>query len=183
MPGPKKIFASSLAGPVYFVFMRILAWVGFAAAAGCGPGLVDDGWTGAPLVTLEARLDLAADVALEGPVEVAIQWYARPINALSSVIEPPEPERCDGAFPWLSERTDTLDETEWVSETRRFEPEFPLRMRIPIFEPPPVPVQGDLLDLGGEGRWAVGVLLAFSDEDDSGRFEPPSPAEARDRVL
>lgn len=163
--------------------MRTLAMGCLAATVGCGPGLVDADWPGAPLITLEARLDVPADVPIEGDVQVALQWFAKPVDALSTVVEPPEPMQCDGQPVPLFEQSQVIDETEWVSETQTFEPEFPLRMRIPVFEPPPETVQGDLLDLGGEGRWAIGQLVAFADLDGSGRFEPPTPGGARDRVL
>jgi len=132
----------------------IIALAALAAAAGCDDAAVGGDYQGEPLLTVTGWVrvenlytDIAGDAIERGRLRTAVLWAAP-----------------DGSGAGRSR----FDVVSSVAERVDASGLFPARYELTLFSPPaPRLVQPS----GGEGSYAVGVIVAFLDTDDDGRWE------------
>jgi hypothetical protein len=179
------------------------------AAGGCGPsGLADGGYHGETLATFRGELK-AADA--RGAIAMAILWAPSfegettsspsganngPPSMMSGGANPgpgavPPPNNGGGhgtqACPVGADAPDPVDHQlsfpRWVTESVRYQAQFPIDFQVPISSVPSPSVQVDLAPYGGQGRVSIGLLIAYEDTDGNGTFTPSSPGRIGDRLI
>ncbi|TNF38033.1 MAG: hypothetical protein EP329_01515 [Deltaproteobacteria bacterium] len=131
--------------------LRRATLAALVALAGCGDAAVDGGYRGEPLVTVSGWVrvetlasDIAGEAVQRGRLRMAVLWAASD-GAGSSRFD---------LFTSVAERVDASGL-------------FPARYELTLFTPPAPRV---MQPAGGDGAYAVGVLVAFIDADDDGRW-------------
>jgi len=163
--------------------MRALTWALTAiltgGAVGCGSSLVDQTYKAPPLALVAGTVTAEPGVTASANLSLAILWAPRidaPATAGEATTVPPwpTPGPRDPANPPPPDRTPrTISQVftlgaRWVSQSVTFTPTFPFRFEIPIDTVPPASAQLDLAELGGVGRIATGVLIAYEGRAASG---------------
>lgn len=151
----------------------------------------------ATLALVEGTVTSEDGVTATEGLSLAILWAPRidaPATASGETVVPPwvaeAPDDRDPSTPRTPDRTArTVSQVftfgaRWVSQSINLGSTFPLRFVLPIDAVPPIEAQLDLATLGGEGRIATGVLVAYEDGDGDGRFSlgnasTPSPDRLR----
>ncbi len=123
---------------------------------GCagGQGLADSTYPGEPLGYLEGELRSGGRTP-----SFALLWVTR-AERLSSLLSAP-------AMPALCE----VISSQWaVPQSVAYQARFPIEFSAPLTTVPSA-AQIDLGALGGSGRLAFGVVLAFQDQNQAGQFD------------
>lgn len=165
-----------------------LLLLGATLTAGCADGMADESYPGKPLALVKGEVRAAPGAALAGDLSLAILWAPR-LDATprqtdtTELFGPPPMRGMGGPSPRVRVTTRTEFETRWISQAVSYRPVFPFRFELPIRTVPPAEAQQDLGPLGGAGRIATGVLVAYEDLDGDGRFTQGTPATPGDRVV
>lgn len=159
------------------------------AVAACGDrGLVDEDYEGEPLVIIEGSLGVTGATAPSSPISLAIQWVP--------AVEPPDlpppgeftpprgPPVCDGTAQPVRTATSLGRENRgWVSQSVTYQAQFPIAFQIPVTTLPPPTARLDLAQLGHSGTLSIGMLVAYVDTNQNGRFDLGQPGQAGDELL
>lgn len=177
--------------------------VAFGAAAfllSCGGGT--DGGTRPAAVHVKGTLTQTETFTIDGKVSVALEWMTAIYSGWSvdaaqqkvvddpsfvttcEVVEPVVAATCDGTPQAGHERCHT---TYVLASTLlrpvEYEARFPIVFDLELESRPPAAALYDLAGQGGMGTFAMGVVLAFVDENRDGKLRLGSPGVASEPGL
>src|SRR5688572_11262821 len=143
--------------------------------AACGDfGLLDAEYAGLPLGWITGTITLGDPLAPPPTISVALLWTPNP-----TLLEPLA-ETCTSTNTSIAHPLRTISIVPTAIEATDAASSFLLVFALPIRHLPP----DELLATGSDGRtFALGVIVAFSDDDADGLFDPDRGTPGGDRVL
>jgi hypothetical protein len=134
------------------------------ALTGCGDPVVDPGYRGEALLTVQGQLRATQDYESKGPLHVALVWFPK------ALMESDENTTVDEAFAM-------------VTEDVPVQGSFPLDYRFDLFQPPPPEALGPWGE-GVPGKGAMGLVVAYEDLNGNGKLDRiPRDGTPKDRIV
>jgi hypothetical protein len=159
--------------------------------AGCGEGLVNNEYPGEVLTTLRGTLAAGSGQQITGPVSLAILWLPPTVFVVEEHSgggpigiggDEPDPT-CDGTPDPAETTSETSPTIAWVSQSVTYQAQFPINFQIPVTTLPPADVRLDLAEVGGQGTWSMGVLVAYVDGNGNGQYDLGTPGNLPDQLI